>query len=322
MSGAPPPWLRVLALGYPSANAVVAVRGARVLVDSGFGSDATRLVRALAGAGVPPEALELVVNTHAHSDHVGGNAHLQAVTGVPVAAHARDAEVVNAGGDGACRARWLDQPVARYRVDRPLHPGDVVAIGPAEWRVVAAPGHTPTHLVLHQPEERLLLLGDALHAGDVGWVDLALDGPPALDAALQTVEALDALGARWAVSGHGPPIADPPAAFADAHRRYARMRSEPERAAWHACTRILAFALMIHDVPWDRLQAYVASRPWLRAHAAHVLALAPEDLARDLVAHLHRSGAVGREGGRAVSRTPHVHPAPAWREASGATAWL
>ena len=27
-------------------------------------------------AGVSPEALHLIVNTHYHSDHVGGNAHL------------------------------------------------------------------------------------------------------------------------------------------------------------------------------------------------------------------------------------------------------
>ncbi|WP_324614506.1 MBL fold metallo-hydrolase [Streptomyces sp. MMG1121] len=33
------------------------------------------------------------------------------------------------------------------------------------------PGHTPGHLALGQPEERLLVVGDALSDYDVGWVD-------------------------------------------------------------------------------------------------------------------------------------------------------
>jgi glyoxylase-like metal-dependent hydrolase (beta-lactamase superfamily II) len=314
----PPAWLRFLPLGFPSANVVVTTAGRRVLFDSGYGSDADRLFEALAGAGAPAGSLDLVVNTHWHSDHVGGNARLQSALGVPVAAGERDAGAVNARDPGACLAEWLDQPVEPYRVDRVLRPGDPLEAGPAEWEILATPGHTPGHLSFHQPDERLLVVGDALHADDVGWLNVALDGPAAIDDALRSVEALSRLPVRLAMSGHGPAITDPPAALAAAHARYERMRADPQRAAWHACKRILAFALMIHDgIPVGEIDGYLTGRPWLADHARAVLGTTSEALAADLLAEMRRAGAVDEQGGRLVCRTPSHRPPAGWRLGPG-----
>jgi glyoxylase-like metal-dependent hydrolase (beta-lactamase superfamily II) len=309
-----PAWLRPLPLGFPSANLLVTTDGERVLFDSGYGSDLGRLLGALEAAGAPGGGLDLVVNTHWHSDHVGGNGPLQSRYGIPVAAGRDDAEAVNARDPGACLAEWLDQPVAAYRVDLVLRPGDALRAGPVEWEVLATPGHTPGHLSFHQPDLGLLVVGDALHADDVGWLNVALDGPGAAEVALGTVEALSRLGVRLAFSGHGPVITDPAAAFAAARSRYERMLADPERAGSHACKRILAFALMIHDgIPLERLDAYLTGRGWLRDHAARVFATTPEALAADLVADLRRVGAVAEHEGRLVCRTPHERPPGGWR---------
>jgi glyoxylase-like metal-dependent hydrolase (beta-lactamase superfamily II) len=313
-----PPWLRPLPLGFPSANLVVATEGARVLVDSGYGSDADRLIGALGGAGLAPGDLDLVVNTHSHSDHVGGNARLQGAHGVPVAASAADAEEVNGRRPEACLAEWLDQPVEPYRVDRVLEPGERLAIGRAEWVVLATPGHMPGHLSLWQPDLGVLILGDALHADDVGWLNLPLDGAAAIERSLRTAGELAELPARVALSGHGPPILDPPAAFAAARRRYERMLADPPKAAWHAMKRILAFALMIHDgIPARETITYVRSRPWLRDHAAF-LGVSPEALAEELLAELRRAEAVEIDDeGRLRPRAPHHRPPAGWRTAPG-----
>ncbi|MER7950526.1 MBL fold metallo-hydrolase [Streptomyces sp. NPDC096079] len=42
--------------------------------------------------------------------------------------------------------------------------------GDTDWEVVRTPGHTPGHLALWQPDERLLVVGDARSDHDVGWV--------------------------------------------------------------------------------------------------------------------------------------------------------
>lgn len=313
-----PAWLRFLSPGFPSANMVVADGGQRVLFDTGYGSDIGRTLDALAGAGVPAGDLDLIVNTHWHSDHVGGNARLQSELGIPVAAALDDAERVNACDPGACLSQWLDQPVERYRVDRVLRPGDRLTAGPAEWEVLATPGHTPSHLSFHQPDEGLLVLGDAVHADDVGWLNVAVDGVEAIDDALRTVESLSRLSVRLALPGHGPAIADPPRAFAAAHARYERMRADPQRAGWHACKRILAFALMIHDgIARDDLDAYLTASPWLVDHAALVFGTSPESLAADLLAEMRRAGGVEVRDGRLVCRTPSHRPPAGWLRGPG-----
>lgn len=312
--GAVPPWLRFLRLGFPSANVVVTTAGVRVLFDTGYGSDTPRLLHALDAAGAPAGGLDLVVNTHWHSDHVGGNGALQSRHGIPVAAAAPDAVAVNARHPDACLAEWLDQPVAAYRVDRALTPGDALRAGPVDWEVLATPGHTPTHLSFHQPDLGLLVLGDALHADDVGWLNLALDGADAIASALRTVEELSRLHVRVALSGHGPAITDPPAAFAAARARYERMHADPQRAGRHACKRILAFALMIHGgIPLERLDAHLAGCAWLQDHAARVFGTTAAALAADLLADLRRAGAVGERDGRLICRTPHAAPPAGWR---------
>ena len=76
---------------YPSAN-VVLLHGSRpVLVDTGFGADVPALLHWLQTQDVTPAALALVVNTHFHCDHSGGNHALQAMHGVFIAAQAAEA---------------------------------------------------------------------------------------------------------------------------------------------------------------------------------------------------------------------------------------
>ncbi len=62
---------------FPSANMALIKDEFPVLVDTGFGSDWAETERLIREAGISPETLQLIVNTHYHSDHVGGNHQLQ-----------------------------------------------------------------------------------------------------------------------------------------------------------------------------------------------------------------------------------------------------
>jgi glyoxylase-like metal-dependent hydrolase (beta-lactamase superfamily II) len=153
-----PSWVTWEQRPFPDANLLFLPGRNPVLVDSGFVGHADRTadwVHARTGR------LALVVNTHWHSDHVGGNGLLQA-KGAGIAAAVTDADAVARRDPGCCQAEYLDQPVAPYTVDQPLRDGEIMQLGEAEWRVIATPGHTPGHLCLWQPDERLLVVGDAL----------------------------------------------------------------------------------------------------------------------------------------------------------------
>ena len=124
-----PRWLRFVERPFPSSNMVVIAGDEQVLVDTGYGSDLARTEGLLAESGIGPADLSLVVDTHHHSDHVGGNAGLQGRYGLPVAAHRWEAQMVNSRDPEACSAHWLDLPVEPYRVDVWLSEGDRIDAG-------------------------------------------------------------------------------------------------------------------------------------------------------------------------------------------------
>ena len=288
-----PAWLTWQRSPFPDANLLLVHGRQPALVDSGFvghADETAAWVRAHAGH------VALVVNTHWHSDHVGGNALLQAA-GAGIAASAPDA-----AGHRPPRPGLLPSGVPRparrpYTVDEPLDDGQVLRLGDADWQVVRTPGHTPGHLSLWQPEERLLVVGDALSDYDVGWVNLALDGPDAAATALASLHRLVDLAPRVLLPAHGPIPADPGAALAAALRRAQRLVDDPAGAVWYGARRIFAFALMIRGgIPADEVEPYLHARAWL-TDAARLLGRTPEALATELIDTMLRSSALSAATG-------------------------
>lgn len=298
---------------FPSANMAL-IRGPRpILVDPGYGADLPTTTALLHEADVAPEALALIVNTHYHGDHCGGNAGLQARYGTPIAAHAWEAGAINRCDAEACAAAWLDQPVEPYRVQQILHDGDVLETGMATVRIIHVPGHTLGLIALYVEEEAALICGDAFHGDDVAWINPYREGPGALDRALASLERLARLRLARAYSGHSPPIADPLAAIDAARRRYERWASEPERLGWHACKRLFAYALMIRGgLPREQLPAYLLACPWFQDYSRGIFGVAPAAFVRPLIDEMLRSGAAGWAGTRLVALGAHTPPPPGW----------
>jgi hydroxyacylglutathione hydrolase len=45
-------------------------------------------------------------------------------------------------------------------------------VGELEFKVLHCPGHTPGHVVLYVPKEKVVFVGDVLFAGSIGRTDL------------------------------------------------------------------------------------------------------------------------------------------------------
>lgn len=127
---------------FPSANMILIKDKLPILIDTGFGSEAKDTEQLIKEAGVSPEELHLIVNTHYHSDHVGGNSYFQKNYDVTIAAHKWDADLINSCDPEACSAEWLDQPVEPYRVDKRLSDNDEIHTGSKTLKVIHTPGHT------------------------------------------------------------------------------------------------------------------------------------------------------------------------------------
>jgi hydroxyacylglutathione hydrolase len=238
---------------------------------------------------------------------------LQRRYGVPVAAHRWEAELVNRRDREACGAEWLDQPVEPYEVDRALSEGDEIDAGGITLRVLHTTGHTLGHVSLWEPEEGVLILGDAVHGDDVSWINPFREGVGGIVRALETLDRLSELPVRRAYSGHGPVIENLAEAISAAQRRYERWLDEPERACWHACKRILAYALMIYGgMPEGELHAYLLRCPWFDDYARHGFGVDPEEFLQPLLAEMLRSKAAAWRDGRLVALGRHNLPPSGW----------
>ncbi|HEY5853937.1 MAG TPA: MBL fold metallo-hydrolase [Aldersonia sp.] len=302
-----PPWLIWRQRPFPDANLLLVDGRQPALVDSGFVGHADDTV---AWVDAHTTSLRRVVNTHWHADHVGANALLQS-RGAGIAASTADADALARRDPGCCLAEYLDQPVAPYTVDERLDDGAVLRLGDTDWEVIRTPGHTPGHLALREPGQRLLIVGDALSDYDVGWVNTALDGPDATRTALASLRRLAALQPRVLLPAHGPIPADPGASFATALRRAQRLVDDPDGAVWYGARRIFAYALMIRNgIPAADVEAYLHARAWV-TDAARLLRTTPETLAADLVDTMLGSGAVVLREHRLHAAAGHTPVAPA-----------
>jgi len=221
--------------GVPHCNAwAIAAGDGIVLVDTGMHEPGsmTELERALDQVGLSIDQVALVLITHAHVDHWGQAATICDRTGCemwmhpnhehgyagatdPALALARRIEIGRQSGVPeavleryAERLRGMASGIARVvEPDRPLLPGVEIETDLGVWTVHETPGHAPSHVCLFQAERRLLISGDHLLGRislyfDYGWT------PDPIGEFLHSLQVVDDLDARLALSGHGKPFID------------------------------------------------------------------------------------------------------------------
>jgi len=295
-----PPQLHVFVRDWLSSNNILLKsRDGHVLIDSGYGRHAPLTLALLAterGLGMAP--LAFLVNTHCHSDHVGGNAAIVRHYDCPVAVPEGEAPLVERWDHKALLYDYCDQQVERFTVDHVLPPGTTHVWGDLEWQALAAPGHDMGALVFYNAEHRVLISGDALWEHGFGFVMPPEIDPAALPATRATVEMLGKLDIRVVIPGHGEPFTGVAAALDRARARVAAFEADSVRVARHALKVNLMFALLDHQrMPLAGMSAYVERVGLYRDFNARFFRLPPADLALLLVGELEKAGAVERVDG-------------------------
>lgn len=113
-----------------------------VMIDTGLPSMGPRIVANLETVGLHARDIKIVLDSHAHYDHVGGHAAIVAASGgaAKVMVMREDAEAVRTGVD---RSPLHDQGWKPVTVDRELVDGDTVTLGGQTFTAHRTPGHTP-----------------------------------------------------------------------------------------------------------------------------------------------------------------------------------
>ena len=141
------------------------VGGDAALVDPG--GEAPRLLAEIAARGVSLRAVWL---THAHIDHAGAAAEVAEAAGVPIIGpHPGDQFWIDALPRQSAMFGFL--AARSFTPQRWLADGDEVELGTLRFQVRHCPGHTPGHVVFHQPQAQRCWVGDVLFAGSIGRTD-------------------------------------------------------------------------------------------------------------------------------------------------------
>jgi glyoxylase-like metal-dependent hydrolase (beta-lactamase superfamily II) len=304
MSVSLPPQLRVFVRDWLSGNQVV-MRSAdgHVVVDSGFGKHVPLTLALVASRqGLDGGMLALLVNTHCHSDHMGGNAALKRAYGCPIALPQNDFAAIEAWDTRALLLDYAGQHAERFTADRALQPDTIERWGDLDWRMLAAPGHDMGALVFYNEAHRILISGDALWHDGFGVVMPPQIDPQALPATRATLDMLASLDVAIVIPGHGEPFTDYRAALDRAYSRLTAFEADTQRVARHVVKVMLTFTLLDRErMPLAGLPDHVTRVPLFAEFNARYLRRTPEALAQWLVDELTRVGAARVDDGMLVS---------------------
>ncbi len=150
--------------------------GRAICIDPG--DEAERIAGVLDRRGLELQAITL---THAHLDHVGGVAALKKLKpGAKVILHPADEFMYQGLPEqpawiGVPRQSWAALGFvfeAPPKIDEYWADGQTYRVGELTFEILHCPGHTPGHVVLFEPRERKVFVGDCLFAGSIGRTDL------------------------------------------------------------------------------------------------------------------------------------------------------
>src|SRR5258708_35738121 len=164
------PAVRVMGRGWLNCNQIVLLApGANVLVDSGYCTHREETLELVASrVGLDRRPLERLVNTHCHSDHMGGNAAVASAYGCSITIPEGEAKNVEPWTPQSAWMEEFDQRADPFRFDDTIAAGDSFGGGGLEWQAPAAPGHHQGAPRVLGPPPPGLTLGAPLRGNGLG----------------------------------------------------------------------------------------------------------------------------------------------------------
>lgn len=293
-----PAGVHVLERGWLSSNNVVFTTGATAVVDTGYWTHSAQTVSLVDGL-IGARGLDMVLSTHLHSDHCGGNAALaRQYPKTKVLIPPGHSQHVQEWDPHALTYEPTGQHCPPFKFQGLLDDGMELQLGDYQWQVHSAPGHDPHSVILFQPERRILVSADALWENGFGVVFPELEGQHAFAAVSSTLDLIERLSPQVIVPGHGRVFTDLQSALGRARKRLDGFMHNPAKHAHHAAKVLLKFKLLeVQQMTLDELRSWASSTLYLRlVHERHFHGQHPTEWVQHLIDDLVRVGAAARVG--------------------------
>ncbi len=112
--------------------------------------------------------VKMIVNTHGHGDHIGGNSFFAKELNCPIAIHSLDADMLTDNSKNFSELMGL--PLALDAASHMLQDGEIIMLGNKQVTVIHTPGHTQGCICLLA--DKFLISGDTLFEQSIGRTDL------------------------------------------------------------------------------------------------------------------------------------------------------
>ncbi|HEY5430133.1 MAG TPA: MBL fold metallo-hydrolase [Solirubrobacteraceae bacterium] len=152
-----------------------------VIIDPG--DEAERILGALEALHIT--AVDAILLTHTHFDHVGAVAEVARATGAPVYCPELETHIL-ADINAHMRMPGFG-PFESYDADETVAGGETLELAGMTFDVMFVPGHSPGHVSYALRDHDAIFSGDVLFQGSVGRVDLPGGDWPTLLASIESL---------------------------------------------------------------------------------------------------------------------------------------
>jgi hydroxyacylglutathione hydrolase len=232
--------------GYLNGNHFVYRSEQPVLIDTGYASDFDITERLIKDTGVNPAQIRLIISTHTHCDHIGGNRIIQERSGCEIALHKVGKYFMDTHDDWATWWRYFGQEADFFNCTRALDDGEAISVGPHEFHVLYTPGHASDGIVLYNRKAKILISGDALWEDDIPAITMRVEGSRCLFDLLDSLEKLESLEVEIVYPGHGRPFTDFKGAVSRGKRKARDFLNHKEKTGASLLKKIMIYTLLMH----------------------------------------------------------------------------
>ncbi|MEJ2040601.1 MAG: MBL fold metallo-hydrolase, partial [Desulfosarcinaceae bacterium] len=269
-----------------------------VLIDTGYSGgfgDTEKLIGAL---GADTADVGLIINTHCHCDHTGGNRIIQDRSGCEVALHPLGRYFMETRDGWSTWWRYYQQEVDFFRCGTSLADGALIDIGPHVFQIIHTPGHSADGLALYNAKEKALISGDALWELDVPVMTVRIEGSAAVHHAEASLQKLALLDVEIVYPGHGKPFADFRGALERSRDKISAYLSDRTRIGTDLIKKIIVFTLLMKGrVPENHFFGLLMDTHWYRETVDLYFDASYEETYDEIITPFLRRGVVKCENG-------------------------
>ncbi len=234
--------------GYLNGNHFVYRGEEPILIDTGYVSDFNKTAVLIETLGVNLSNIRLIINTHCHCDHIGGNNLIQKKSGCDIACHTIGKYYIDSHDDWSTWWKYYNQEADFFSCTKELKDGDIVTVGSYNFKIIHTPGHASDGIVLYNKKNKILLSSDTLWENNISVVTMRIEGSRTLFSMLESLEKIEALNVKMVYPGHGKPFADVKAAISKSKKIIKSYMNNKEKLGAGLLKRIIVYTLLMHKM--------------------------------------------------------------------------